>query len=69
MACALVGKYDAQQYNTYRSLFFAMQDEDLFRRILVETLDIFQHSRNIRSPAGLLYSQLAGAISSVAHGK
>ena len=69
LACALVGKYDAQQYNAYRALYFAMQDDDLYRRVLVETLDILQNSSNIRSPAGLLYSQLAGAISSVEKGK
>ena len=62
LACALVGKYDAKQHNTYRALWNVMQDEDRYRAILVETLDILQHSRNIRSPAGFLYSQLAAGL-------
>lgn len=64
IACAMAGKYDAHQYNTYRALHFAMQDDELYRRTLVETLDILQNSTNIRSRAAFIYSQLAGAISS-----
>jgi len=64
IACAMAGKYDAHQFNAYRALHLAMQDDDRYRSSLVVTLDILQHSRNIRSRAGFIYSQLAAELSS-----
>jgi len=64
IACAMAGKYDAQQFNAYRALHFALQDDDRYRTALAVTLDILQHAHNIRSRAGFIYSQLAGELSS-----
>jgi len=63
LACAMAGKYDAQQYNAYRALYFAMQDDSRYRTALAVTLDILRQSRNIRSRAGFIYSQLAAELS------
>ena len=64
-ACALVGKYDSRQYNTYRKYWFILGDP-LFRDVLEVTRNILIESHGIRSRAGFLTAQFATAMTTSA---
>ena len=57
MACALVGKYDRWQVNTYRKLFNAIGDDLLYRDVMELTRIILEESRNIIAPPAFLAAQ------------
>ena len=57
MACALVGKYDRWQVNTYRKLHGLIGDDYLYREIIDVTRVIFDESRNIIVPPAFLAAQ------------
>ena len=57
MACALVGKYDRWQVNTYRKLFNAIGDDEFYRDVLDATRVILDESRNIIAPPAFLAAQ------------
>ena len=56
-ACALVGKYDRWQVNTYRKLFNAIDDDLLYRDVMELTRIILEESRNIIAPPAFLAAQ------------
>ena len=58
MACALAGKYDRWQVNTYRKLYGAIGDDLLYRDVLEVTRIILDESRNILAPPAFLAAQL-----------
>ena len=58
MACALAGKYDRWQVNTYRKLYDAIGDDLLYRDVMEVTRIILEESRNIIAPPAFLASQL-----------
>ena len=57
VACALVGKYDRWQVNTYRKLFNAIGDDLLYRDVMEFTRVILEESRNIIAPPAFLAAQ------------
>ena len=57
MACALVGKYDRWQVNTYRKLYGKIADDYFYRDIMEITRHILDESRNIISPPAFLDAQ------------
>ena len=70
LACALVGKYDSWQHNTYRKYWLILGDGH-FREILDVVRVILAESNGIRNPAGFLTAQFAAAllVSSVSKGE
>ena len=57
MACALAGKYDRWQVNTYRKLYNAINDDLLYRDVMELTRIILEESRNIIAPPAFLAAQ------------
>ena len=57
MACALAGKYDRWQVNTYRKLYDAIGDDLLYRDVMEVTRIILEESRNIIAPPAFLAAQ------------
>lgn len=57
MACALAGKYDRWQVNTYRKLYNAIADDLLYRDVMELTRIILDESRNIIAPPAFLAAQ------------
>ena len=57
MACALAGKYDRWQVNTYRKLYNAIADDLLYRDVMELTRVILEESRNIIAPPAFLAAQ------------
>ena len=57
MACALTGKYDRWQVNTYRKLYNAIADDLLYRDVMELTRIILDESRNIIAPPAFLAAQ------------
>ena len=57
MACALAGKYDRWQVNTYRKLYNAIADDLLYRDVMEFTRIILEESRNIIAPPAFLAAQ------------
>ena len=57
MACALAGKYDRWQVNTYRKLYNAINDDLLYRDVMELTRVILEESRNIIAPPAFLAAQ------------
>ena len=57
MACALTGKYDRWQVNTYRKLYNAIADDLLYRDVMEFTRIILEESRNIIAPPAFLAAQ------------
>ena len=57
IACALAGKYDRWQVNTYRKLYNAIADDLLYRDVMELTRIILEESRNIIAPPAFLAAQ------------
>ena len=57
IACALAGKYDRWQVNTYRKLYNAIGDDLLYRDVMELTRIILEESRNIIAPPAFLAAQ------------